>query len=279
LHKAFAPSSPDWPWDGYFVGQESYPQPTPFLSFEVYHGPTNNLGVSCIPPPLNEWVLITIVYDGNYSRIYFNNVMQVEVEKFVGSLSFPDNTAPFIMGKWPEVDWPWMDSIDGIIDEVRLSSIARIARSANAFDMSVTWKWLDYYGNPFWLTVNVSFAFNEPIENVNSDFNRSLGQITFNFTSSVASFCNVTVPKLLMDGAFLVVVNGTEATSTLTWNKTHTFIYFAYDQGNQTIAIIGEIVTRIRVPDLSIVDVNGDGVVNILDISAVAIRFRWKEDG
>jgi hypothetical protein len=109
---------------GYGVEQSSFPQPTPWFSFGLMdYGATKNWGVSCIPPPLNQWVLVSIVYDGNYSRIYFNDVIQSET--LVGSLNFTDNTAPLTIGKWVGEDWPWLDSIDGIIDEVRFSSIAR----------------------------------------------------------------------------------------------------------------------------------------------------------
>jgi hypothetical protein len=107
---------------GYGVRQCSYPQPTPFFSVEVYNYSTD-WGISCTPPPLNEWVLVTIVYDGNYSRVCFNNVIQSE--KFIGSVNFTDTAAPLTIGKWVGEDWPWLDSIDGIIDEVRFSSVAR----------------------------------------------------------------------------------------------------------------------------------------------------------
>jgi hypothetical protein len=82
-----------------------------------------------------------------------------------------------------------------------------------------------------------------------------------------------------MDGAFRVLINDTLVASTLTWNQTHTFIYFTHDQGTHNVAIIGEIVTKIRSIDLNyLVDVNGDGVVNILDVALVASRYGWEED-
>ncbi|MDH5266532.1 MAG: dockerin type I domain-containing protein [Candidatus Bathyarchaeota archaeon] len=143
---------------------------------------------------------------------------------------------------------------------------------------SVTWKWLDFPDeNPVWLTVNVSVYSSFPVENFN--FNRSLGRISFNFTSATLGFCNVTVPKLLMDGAFKVLINNTLAASILTWNQTHTFIYFTHGQGTHNIAITGEIVTRIRSIDLKyLIDVNGDGIINTLDIASVTRRYGWKED-
>lgn len=131
LHKAFAPSNPEYVWSGYFVGQASYPQPAPLISFGACYGSEgtvfSSLGVSCIPPPLNEWVLVTVVYDGNYARIYFNNVLQIETNQASSEWGreFVDNIAPFIIGDWPDADWPWFDPIDGVIDEVRFSSVAR----------------------------------------------------------------------------------------------------------------------------------------------------------
>jgi hypothetical protein len=86
-----------------------------------------------------------------------------------------------------------------------------------------------------------------------------------------------------MDGAFKVLINGTETASILTWNKTHTFVYFTYDQGLQNVAIVGEIVTRIRnikgrTNEFPITDVTGDGIVNILDFAALAVCNNWNED-
>lgn len=142
---------------------------------------------------------------------------------------------------------------------------------------SVTWKWLDEKKNPVWLSANVTSSSDHPIENLN--FTRSLGQINFKITSALPGFCNVTVPKLLMDGAFKVFINDTQVQCMLTWNTSHTFVYFTYSTGTHNVEIIGEIVTRVRGPDLlSIADVNGDGIIDIVDIVIVALRFGWEED-
>lgn len=83
-----------------------------------------------------------------------------------------------------------------------------------------------------------------------------------------------------MDGAFKVLINDTLVASILTWNQTHTFIYFTHAQGIHNAKIMGEIVTRIRLIDLKyLIDVNGDGIINTLDIASVTRRHGWKEDG
>jgi hypothetical protein len=161
-----------------------------------------------------------------------------------------------------------------MIHQVQNGSVTVYSQVA---DFTVTWKWLDYYDNPVWITANVSFAFSSQILDFN--FDRTLGQITFDLNPTAAGFCNITVPKLLMDGAFTVLINGTETASILTWNKTHTFVYFTHGEDLQNVAILGDIVTRIRAPNLiTMSDVNGDGTVDILDVYAVAARNLWEED-
>lgn len=62
-------------------------------------------------------------------------------------------------------------------------------------------------------------------------------------------------------------------------SKTHTFVYFTYDQGLQNVAIVGEIVTRIRSKDLiTMANVTGDGIVDIRDFAALAVCNQWNED-
>ncbi|MEM3730743.1 MAG: hypothetical protein QW667_00975 [Candidatus Bathyarchaeia archaeon] len=141
------------------------------------------------------------------------------------------------------------------------------------------WKWLDSHEPPNEVWFNVSVEVSSGSIITNFEFNRTLGEISFNLEASTPGYCNVSIPKLLMDGAFKVLIDDTQVATMLNWNVTHTFICLAHDQGTQKITIIGEMVTRIRAPDLiKIADLDGDGKVTILDVAAVASVYNWQED-
>jgi hypothetical protein len=160
--------------------------------------------------------------------------------------------------------------------------------STHACVFPVTWTWVNYTG------VVVDFEANVTISGCclvvqNFNFTRSCpgcpsvqtsaGHISFDVVSPGSpGSCNVTIPKPVMDGTFKVLLNDTVVPSILTWNESHTFVYFTYSQGTHNAKILGETVTRIRGPDLlTVADVNGDGIIDIVDIVIVALRFGWKE--
>lgn len=96
------------------------------------------------------------------------------------------------------------------------------------------------------------------------------GQISFDVTSEIDGFCNVTIPKELMFGDFTVLLDDVATSFILTENEDYTSIYFESTQLSFNVKIIGE--TEPRVPG----DINGDGVVNILDAIILAGHFGEK---
>ena len=67
-------------------------------------------------------------------------------------------------------------------------------------------------------------------------------EIRFNVTgpSGTYGFCNVTIPKKLLGGPFVVMLNGQLISEVLsTENSTHTSIYFTYPQSEHKIEIVG----------------------------------------
>jgi len=127
----------------------------------------------------------------------------------------------------------------------------------------ITWKETEY---------SVTMLSNSTISGFT--FNHSLAQISFNVTGpqGTVGFCRVTIPKQLLDGAFKVQINDAIIGSILTWNGTHTFVYFTYTHSTAEVRIIGEIVTRI--PG----DIDGDGYVGSADFSILAGNYGKTDD-
>jgi hypothetical protein len=78
----------------------------------------------------------------------------------------------------------------------------------------------------------------------NFAFDQPKKQISFNVTglADTVGFCNVTIPKELLDGEFTVWIGGEEITFTLLQNETHSFLYFTFIQGDYVVTIEGTTV-------------------------------------
>jgi hypothetical protein len=96
-------------------------------------------------------------------------------------------------------------------------------------------------------------------------FNDSLSQIFFSGTSSQDWFCNVVVPRKLFRGPMNVSIDGTPVPSILTWNSDYAFVYFV-SNSSRIVTIAGEYL-------LGLGDLNGDGVINILDAIILSNHF------
>jgi hypothetical protein len=164
---------------------------------------------------------------------------------------------------------------DPVLVPVEFAHIAMDGWIVQKAEFPVTWRWVN--GSDFedvWYAAYVGFECNNLVQDFN--FTQPLDYISFNILSTDPGYCNATIPKLFMSGAFQVLSNNTLTPSIITWNRTHTSIYFTYDQGTHNIQIRGEIATKIRgLWQLS--DVNGDGLVDIFDIVTVALDFSWEE--
>jgi hypothetical protein len=89
---------------------------------------------------------------------------------------------------------------------------------------------------------NITMTSNSTISNFN--FSESLKQISFNATGPAgkAGYCNVTVPKSLLQGdPWTIRLNGTDWTTScsITGNGTHTFVYIPYTCSTNTVQITG----------------------------------------
>jgi len=71
-------------------------------------------------------------------------------------------------------------------------------------------------------------------------FNQTGKKISFRFEGG--SFCNVTIPVELLNGGFLVLIDGVRSGFTLTVNATHSFLYFTYNSSAHEVEIVGTTV-------------------------------------
>jgi parallel beta-helix repeat protein len=88
--------------------------------------------------------------------------------------------------------------------------------------------------------------------------------LTFNVTGH--GYCNLTIPKDLSYGSFNVSVDNNPVPSVLTWNGTHTSIYFTCQSSTPHRV---QITAQFNLNG----DLNGDGTVSILDIAIVAKEY------
>ncbi|MCW3986235.1 MAG: right-handed parallel beta-helix repeat-containing protein [Candidatus Bathyarchaeota archaeon] len=79
----------------------------------------------------------------------------------------------------------------------------------------------------------------------NFQFNGTAISFTATGENGTTSFCRMCVPKDLMDGPYIVLVNGEEVSHTLLScsNNIHSYLYFAYNQSIQEILISQQSLT------------------------------------
>ncbi len=149
------------------------------------------------------------------------------------------------------------------------------------FDMFMVYRLMGWsVGNPIppkpvpW-NLNVStyrgnytvIVFSDYIVYSDYSFNKTLKQLNFNVTSNIDAFCNVSIPKGLMSGAFTVYLDDVLTPSIITWNSTHYCVYFTSTELSHKIKIVSEYAVQI------IGDLNHDGAVDIFDAILLANHF------
>lgn len=238
-----------------------------------------------------EWKTSPWTMDLQVGPVFEENATHASVQFGITAFAAPPASYE---GTWPFIDIffhcidPYLDSplvFDGgstfLYDE--FASIIPIGTILNGLirnkpqfsyeTIPVSWSWVDANALEVWYTANVTVNSTGVIQDF--QFNRPLQQLQFSLPASLIGSCNVTIPKPLMSGAFTLFINGSPTPSIVTWNRTHTSVYFTY-QSSCNVAIKSEICTKLRgLWQLS--DVNGDGVVDIFDIVSVALDFSWKE--
>lgn len=100
------------------------------------------------PPPTHQWVHIAVAYDGQSLKAYYNGELQDSDE--VGHNYLQGNNNPLIFGSIGP--YPWQAAVDGIIDEVRISSVDRtklvpatVSVEPDTLNLASNGKWISTY--------------------------------------------------------------------------------------------------------------------------------------
>jgi hypothetical protein len=95
-----------------------------------------------------------------------------------------------------------------------------------------TWEWIQY---------NVYVVSNSTVTDFSFNHENSLMQFNVEGETETTGFCNVTIPKDLLDAEdnWTVLVDGAAVTPTINEAKTSTYLYFTYNHSSKTVEIIG----------------------------------------
>ncbi|MBA7688021.1 hypothetical protein ES703_96495 [subsurface metagenome] len=110
------------PWSMYGFGLDDGVDGSQLGQLQISEGGTIYMVKSTSVVPKNTWTYLVGVYDGSYLRLYFNSVDENQTS--ASGVTINTNDEPVQIGNWTlssENFW------DGVIDEVRISNIARSA--------------------------------------------------------------------------------------------------------------------------------------------------------
>jgi hypothetical protein len=267
---------------GYIVHQCTY---HPAFSCYFFTGPSwKNVGFKDTPS-VHQWVYFRITYDGQYLKIYFDDVL--EAQSNTGSFTVAGNTNPLTLGKSLIDDMPWHDSVDCIMDEVRISNVVRGTNEPYYWKPSYadyapsgmpdfdqrqwgTYNWVDLWG---------AWSHCGPVAVANSlwwldseyEPNQSLPPVISDGFPLVKSYSlgvwddhdPLNVPPLVEHLAFLMDTDGRR-----------TGLAHSGTNVNDMQAGLTHYLSWTGVNPKG--DVNGDGIVNMTDIDLVAAAFGSK---
>jgi parallel beta-helix repeat protein len=136
-----------------------------------------------------------------------------------------------------------------------------------------------FYVNPY----NVTTFSNSTVASFS--FNQTLKQTSFNVTSGFHGFCNVTIPRELLDGNFTVLIGGVQVNASvlvITKNSTYSSLYFSYNSGVHHVEIYGTTVVSAYGVTFNQLGVGTDftGTVVTIDgigynVTGLPVSFMW----
>ncbi len=185
-------------------------------------------------------VSIDFQMDSSSNRIYYNNFVNNEVHFEDVGVNFWDNgTVGNYWSDYRGIDWD-RDGIGDtpyIIDENNrdnhpmMEPVGRLMAPVTIFNAG-TWEGEKY---------NVYVVSNSTVSGFSFDPEATLIRFNVMGENGTAGFCNVTIPKGLLntEGSWAVLVDGSSVTPTVNEDASNTYLYFTYNHGTKTVEIIG----------------------------------------
>ena len=103
------------------------------------------------------------------------------------------------------------------------------------------------------------------------NFDKEIGEMSFNVAADTSDACKVIVSKGLLDGAFNFIIDNVPSACSISWSSEFHMINFTYTSGTHSVKIIGEFANRPSLVEFP--DINGDCYIGIKDLYAVARHF------
>jgi len=102
-------------------------------------------------------------------------------------------------------------------------------------------------------TFTVQTRANSTVTNFN--FSQTGKSITFNVTGTTGTtgWVNITIPKVLLDGEWIILIDNAPATYIKTENETDTFLYINYTHSTHAVTIIGTTVVPEYMPQVMLI--------------------------
>jgi len=160
-----------------------------------------------------------------------------------------------LVADWANVvDEDAAKAVLGLVEQTDLHPVTVITVGRpSRYQHKVLWNGVAYDVSMFTNSSVTNFAFHQPAKTESFEIASENG---------TTGFCNVTIPKELLNGDFTVWIDDSPINFILTQNLTHSFLYFNYTQTVHKVRIVGTSVIPEYIPLLSII---------ILSILATAI--------
>jgi parallel beta-helix repeat protein len=109
--------------------------------------------------------------------------------------------------------------------------VASIISPIYGFDAGI-WEWIQY---------NLYVVSNSTVSDFSFNHENTLIQFNVEGETETTGFCNVTIPKDLLEteDKWTVLVDGASVTPTVNEDKTNTYLYFTYNHSSKIVEIIG----------------------------------------